>query len=201
MRQDYDRIRGWINPNEPANHNAPQDTVSKSKPLRDNYDTIYQKDYLQKSAPAKQQSYKPEQQVYSTAPFFANTTYKDMTMSTQKPGYSPIKPAREQAKPISKFDEKTIYQKDYKGKELKPVYKDEMGATNKEIFGGTTNMLGAGPMNDKTVYRDDYTGHKPESNNFYKVDPFMQTSLPKPKYFEDKTTYMKDYVPKQNKTR
>ncbi len=61
MRNDYDRVRGWINPNEPPNFNTPHDTVTKSKPLRDNYDTIYRKDYLLKSAPAKQGSYKPEQ--------------------------------------------------------------------------------------------------------------------------------------------
>ena len=56
-------------------------------------------------------------------------------------------------------------------------------------------------MNDQTIYRDDYRGHKPDPNNVYVIDPFMQTSLPKPKYMEGKTIYMKDYVPKETKSR
>ena len=202
MRKDYDRIRGLINPNDATNSHVPHDNYQKSKPLRDNYNTIYKKDYLA-SAPAKQQSYKPEEKQISTAPFMASTTYKDMTQSAKKPGYSPLKPQRREAKPTSAFDEKTIYQKDYKGREPHPLYRDQAGGVNKEIFGGTTNHKGTGPMNNQTIYRDDYVGHKMDdpSKTKYSTDPFMETSLPKPKHMMDKTVYMNDYIPKQVKVR
>lgn len=200
MRTDYDKVRGWINPNAKANAYVPRSNYKKSKPLRDNYNTIYKKDYLA-SAPAKSRSYKPEQKHVSTAPFFANTTYKDMTRSSKKPGFSPLKARKREAKPTSNFDERTVYQKDYKGNELNPVYRDQMGSTNKEIFGGSTNHRGMGPMNDKTIYTDDYIGHDPDPNNVYVVDPFMETSLPKPKHMMDRTVYMNDYVPKKSRNK
>ena len=52
-------------------------------------------------------------------------------------------------------------------------------------------------MQDKTVYRDDYVGHEADPNNVYVVNPFMETTLPKPKHRVDKTIYMGDYVPKK----
>jgi hypothetical protein len=108
MRNDYDRVRGWINPNARPNEYVPESNYKKSQPLRDNYDTIYGKDYIN-SAPAKQKSYKPEQHHITTAPFFGNTTYKDMTRSAKKANYSPLKKKKRSAKPTSNFDERTIY--------------------------------------------------------------------------------------------
>jgi hypothetical protein len=124
-----------------------------------------------------------------------------MTRSSKKPGYSPLKKRKRKAQPRSEFKDNTIYGRDYTGKELNPVYRDHMGETNKEIFGGTTNHRGIGPMNDKTVYRDDYKGHKADPNNVYVVDPFMETSLPKPKHMLDRTCYMDDYVPKKSRNK
>lgn len=108
MRNDYDRIRGWINPNDAPNSFVPNDNFKKSKPLGDNYETIYKKDYLA-SAPAKQQNYRPEDRHLSTAPFIAESTYKDMTRSSNKPGYSPIKPHKQKPNPRSGFEDQTIY--------------------------------------------------------------------------------------------
>lgn len=196
MRTDYDRIRGWINPNDASNSLVPRDNYNKSKPLGDNYDTIYKKDYLA-SAPAKQQNYKPEDRHLSTAPFIAESTYKDMTRSSNKPGYSPIKPQRSKPNPTSGFEDQTIYQRDYIGKSPARVMRDDIGNTNKLIFGGTSNQKSVGPLQDKTVYRDDYVGHEADPNTVYVVNPFMETTLPKPKHRVDKTIYMGDYVPKK----
>jgi hypothetical protein len=41
MRKDYDKVKGWINPNGSPNAFKPKDSYKKSKPLRDNYNTIY----------------------------------------------------------------------------------------------------------------------------------------------------------------
>lgn len=60
MRHDYDKVRGWINPNAAPNAYKPHEEYKKSRPLRDNYNTTYKKDYIA-SAPPKQQSYKPEE--------------------------------------------------------------------------------------------------------------------------------------------
>lgn len=75
--------------------------------------------------------------------------------------------------------------------------RDDIGNTNKLIFGGTSNQKSVGPLQDKTVYRDDYVGHEADPNTVYVVNPFMETTLPKPKHRIDKTIYMGDYVPKK----
>lgn len=197
MRADFDKINGWDNPNYQPNEFKPDQEYRKSRPLKDNYRTIYKKDYRDKTPNPKSKSFKPEYEHLKAAPFVGDTTYKDLTSSAKKnSGYSPMKRKQRKAQPRSEFKDRTIYNVDYDGKRPKDVYRDDQGIANKEIFGGTTKHLGVGPMKDKTIYRRDYTPKRLEKSDNIGINPFEQTDLPRPQYREKKTNYMREYTPK-----
>lgn len=200
MKDDYDKVKGWDNPNYKPNEFRPKRSYKKSKPHQDAYNTIYGRDYEDKNPIPKNRSFKPENIREESGPFVGDTTYKGLTSSAKKnSGYSPVKRRRRKPKPRSDFKDNTTYQVDYKGKTPDRRYRDNDGPTNKEIFGGSSNYLGSGPMKDKTIYREDYTPKKYRKAERVGVNPFEQTGLPKPQYREKKTNYMREYTPKKLK--
>lgn len=172
---------------------SPLRTVKKSNPTRDNYLTTFQKDYTPKAARSTTPIRNPEHNYHRDAPLAKNTEYKDMTNTAgDRTTFTPVKNQRDKAKPVSGFQDHTVYQEEYTPK--RNTAKTSLPEDDNLIFRGR-NHTRTGPLQDQTIYRKDYTPKRQEGPKFDMTNAFRESNWDiRPKMFDDLTIYKKDYV-------
>ena len=201
---DYDRIIGWPNPNPKPNEFAPKGEYKKSKGLPDGYDTIYFKDYKART-PGRRTGYGVDYHKVTTgpfssdAPFVPDTAYGDFSeLAGKDPTWTAMRRKRRKAKPISPFNDITIYEKDYTPKKAPREGRDEF-KVNKDFCGGSSIYPAQAPVEGPTIYREDYTKKPIPVDDLPRRDEFNNTAWKPLGEVPDRTTYKTDYYPKRVK--
>lgn len=182
---------------------SPLRTVQKTQPMRDNYLTTHKKDFTPKAARSTTPIRNPEHNHIKAVPFVGHTEYKDMTKDAgHLRSFTPVKTRKEEYHPTAGNLENTEYQHEYTPKRTRKP--NELGSTAKTalpdnelndiIFKGSTQKK-VGPMDDRTVYRVDFTPKKGLQAPKVENATFTGTGWDlRPKMFDGLTIYKKDYV-------
>ena len=172
---------------------APARTAQKSYPTKDNYATIQRVDYTPKKARSTTPIKQPEHKYIADVPFKGKTEYFDMTKDAfDHTEYQPAKKPHEPYQVKHGFPEKTEYEKEYTPKRgPKP---DPNLKLSEAIFRGSTPQKNAAPLEDRTIYRGDYTPKRVDGPRIQVMRAHDANPMPRAKLFDGLTIYKKDYL-------